>query len=346
MHETPEHGENAAPAFARGLSGIVGQDQVVMPLKSALLAGRPHHAYLFDGPEGVGKRTTALALAATLNCTNRPEVGGACGACLSCQKIQAGTHPDVLFPSMEAAGLANEIEQVLSRLRFPPFEGLSHVVILDPADQLTIPTAMTAANRLLKTLEEPLPQTQFVLCATCGSGLLETIRSRCLRLRFVPLPDEAILSALTQKHVGLSLDLREHVVALSQGSLGRAQRLLREPEAMENRQRASETLFSAALSGRVQAMCQVAAEVGQDREEAVEVLDLLWLKLHRHLRDVAKQNQLADSPPLSESLRLLRETQTAIRRYTSAPLSLERLLRLLSPRLQHNAARYGLEGAQ
>jgi len=337
MQTAPETAQLSAPPYLRGLAGIVGQDAVVSVLRSAMAAGRPHHAYLFDGPEGIGKATTARALAAALNCLAPPRVGDACGSCEACSKLQSGSHPDFMVVSMELAGLADEIERLLRRLAYPPFEGRAQVVLIDPADQLTAPTALVAANRLLKTLEEPRPDTHFVLVSTCASGLLQTIRSRCQRLRFMPLSDAVIEQALLANH-SLDPKVTQSVVALSQGSIGRAVRCAQDPETLERRQREAESLLTAARGGRAGDICQRASEIGADRDEAVEVLELLWLRLHGDLR----RHGLSGSLPLvqrtADALRVIRETQTAIRRYTSAPLSIERLGRHLHAALLRGTA--------
>jgi DNA polymerase-3 subunit delta' len=328
MQTEAETAQFGAAPYLRGLDGIVGQDAVVAVLRSAIAAGRPHHAYLFDGPEGVGKATTARALMAALNCQAPPRAGDACGRCESCSKVGSGSHPDLIIVTMELAGLADEIERLLKRLTFRPVEGRAQVILIDPADQLTAPTALVAANRLLKTLEEPRPDTHFVLVSTCASGLLQTIRSRCQRLRFVPLADEVIAQTLMTQF-SLEEAMAKSMTALSQGSLGRAVRCAQDPETLQRRQREAEELLTAARGGRAGDICQRASEIGADRDEAVEVLELLWLRLHGDLRRHGLAGALPLAQKTAEALRVVRETQTAIRRYTSAPLSIERLGRHL-----------------
>ena len=119
-----------AVAAAAGLRGVRGQPRVVEVLRSALVAGRPHHAYLFDGPAGTGKATTARALMAALNCQAPPAVGDACGECESCLKLSTGSHPDLILVDMTLAGLADEIEKLVRRLQFPPFEGQVQLVLI------------------------------------------------------------------------------------------------------------------------------------------------------------------------------------------------------------------------
>jgi DNA polymerase-3 subunit delta' len=330
----------------RGLFGVRGQPAVVAALQKALAAGRPHHAYLFDGPEGVGKATTARALMAALNCQGRPggvagaageadpgaalPPGAACGECESCSKLRSGSHPDFITMDMTLAGLADEVERLLRRLQYPPVEGRAQLILIDPADVLTAPTAQTAANRLLKTLEEPRAQTHFVLVTTAATALLSTIRSRCQRLRFTPLPDEVVHSELTHTF-GIGEELAGGVVKLAQGSLGRALRYVQDQEGLTKRQQLATELYLAAQSGRAGRIVAAAADAGSDRDEAQELLELLWLRLHGELRVAAQRPEVRDSGAvrLLAALRSVRDAQGAIRRYTSAPLALERMARQL-----------------
>lgn len=317
-----------------GLAGIAGQDRVTSVLMAAMRHGRPGHAYLFDGPEGVGKATCARALFASLNCLEPPSLGAACGVCSSCSKLAAGTHADLIYFDMTLSGLADEADRVIRRLQFPPFEGKVQMVIFDPADQFTAPTAVTAANRLLKTLEEPRPATHFVLITTAASSLLQTLRSRCQRLRFAPLSDAAVATALREQHGAAEEDLAA-VVKLAQGSLGRACRYLQDREQLGKFARGAADLYEAAAEGRAPRLVEVASEIGADREQALEVLDFLWLRLHDELRSIVDRESTSGhgTPRRAErllgGLRAIRSAQQAIRGYTAAPLSLERMLRNL-----------------
>ncbi len=330
-------GETVAPRpELRGLSGIVGQPRVTAVLLAALTRGRPHHAYLFDGPEGVGKATCARALFAALNCLQPPALGSACGTCTSCSKLGSGTHPDFIVFDMTLSGLAEEAERVIRRLQYPPFEGRVQMVLFDPADQFTAPTAVTAANRLLKTLEEPRPATHFVLVTTAASSLLPTLRSRCQRLRFSPLGDAELATVLREQH-GAGDEELGAVLKLAQGSLGRGLRYLQDREQLGRFAQAATELYEAAQEGRAARLIEAAGEAGADREQALEVLDLLWLRLHDDLRGQLDGADLHGVSPRGErllaALRAVRTAQQAIRGYTGAPLSLERMLRHLQPAL-------------
>jgi len=166
------------------LGQIRGQPRVVELLRRAMAQDRVPHAYLFTGPAGAGKYTTALALAAAMNCERAP--GEGCGACGPCERIAAGVHPDV--QTLERQGPSQTIpievirKQVIPALGLPPHEGRARFYLIEEATSLLDP----AANALLKTLEEPPARTHFVLCTGSPGELLPTIRSRCQRIIFQP----------------------------------------------------------------------------------------------------------------------------------------------------------------
>jgi DNA polymerase III subunit delta' len=231
---------------------VRGQDAAVQTLKRALTSGRVHHAYRFEGPEGVGKQLAAMAFAQALVCETDGALGCAqCSAChraitLSEQEPCVPLHPDVILvgrgiypPSLvgssEATGIG--VEQirrvVLARAGYPPHEGRALCVIVRAAEELTL----QAANALLKTLEEPTARTHFVLVSSRPNRLLDTVRSRTLAVRFAPLPDPLVEAMLSER--GLS----PGVAPLAQGSMALALEL-----AEEERVRERDAFISAALS--------------------------------------------------------------------------------------------------
>src|SRR5512136_168368 len=190
-------------------SEIIGQDRAVDALRAALRRGGLHHAYLFAGPEGVGKGMAARLLAQAANCER--DDGDACGACPPCRKIARGVHPDVLIVERERdmarAGrwepkggrtpsrdiVVDQVRELVDRrLSLRRFEGRRRVVVVDPADAMN----PQAQNAILKTLEEPPPDTTLVLVASGADALLPTVRSRCLRLAFSPLPEAMLVERL------------------------------------------------------------------------------------------------------------------------------------------------------
>ena len=205
------------------LKDILGQQPVVSFLRQALQSEQMPHALLFIGSEGVGKGTTALALAQALNCQNRQPDQDSCGHCPSCRLFAAGSHPDfwLIKPeNLEAAQPQIKIEQIRELRRqvgFRPLAGNWRVVLLKPAETMN----EAAANALLKTLEEPPEGNIFILTAIGERDLLPTIVSRCRRLTFGAIP-QAILMQELQSRRHLSPEQASLVAVMNYGSLGHA----------------------------------------------------------------------------------------------------------------------------
>jgi DNA polymerase III subunit delta' len=317
------------------LADILGQDQALTVLRRAISARKLAQAYLFSGPAGVGKVTTAVALAAALSCEQTP--GEGCDDCPSCSKIARGLHPDLLLVAPDGAQIKiDQVRALEQHLGYPPHEGRYRVIVLDGADQLNI----HAANALLKSVEEPRPSTLFVLVSSATHRLAPTLVSRCQRIRFAPIDAAAVLSILEREGVGDEAQQRE-AAALSGGSAQRALRLL-EGEHLGLIQRMTAALLQAAGSSSVLPLFEAAADAGKDRLELVEVLDYLrvWLRdllLVRegleqgrvlnadHLQRLRDEAQLLDRHAILRRLRAVDEAQAALRGNVQPALALENL---------------------
>ena len=174
---------------------VIGQDHVTHTLSKEIAEGRVAHAYLFAGPRGTGKTTTARLLAKALNCPNREAASEPCGTCTSCTAVAGASSMDVL--ELDAAS-HNKVEDIrdlrASVSTVASVGGAKRVFILDEAHMLT----KSASNALLKTLEEPPDHVHFVLATTEPYRLLDTIRSRSQRFDFHLIPTELIAD-----HLGL-----------------------------------------------------------------------------------------------------------------------------------------------
>ena len=213
---------------------VVGQEPIERTLKNAIAQDKVSHAYLFCGPRGTGKTTTARLLAKALLCQAgpTPEPDGTCEDCLL---IAEGTHPDVYeLDAASRTGVENVREEIISRVQFAPTHGRSKVYIIDEVHMLST----AAFNALLKTLEEPPSHVVFVLCTTDPQKVPETIHSRCQRFDFRRIAPESMVSRLGAiciaegvEFEGEALDLIAH---RAEGGLRNALTSLEQIIAFEN----------------------------------------------------------------------------------------------------------------
>jgi DNA polymerase-3 subunit gamma/tau len=171
---------------------VVGQQHIERTLRNAVAEGSVAHAYLFTGPRGTGKTTTARLLAKALLC-ERGLTGEPDGTCQQCLAVAEGTHPDVReIDAASNTGVDNVREEIIGRVQFAPTLGRYKVYIIDEVHMLSA----AAFNALLKTLEEPPPNVVFVLCTTHPHKVPETIHSRCQRFDFRRISVEEIADRL------------------------------------------------------------------------------------------------------------------------------------------------------
>jgi len=172
---------------------VVGQDPVTRTLRNALASGRVAHAYLFTGPRGVGKTTTARLLAKALACTARTGTE-ACGACPSCQDFVSGAPVDVMEIDAASNTSVDDIRTLRENVKYAPARGRFKVYIVDEVHMLS----GAAFNAFLKTLEEPPAHVVFVLATTDPKKIPPTVLSRCQRFDFRPIPPELLAASLTR----------------------------------------------------------------------------------------------------------------------------------------------------
>ncbi len=242
---------------------IIGHQKQLALLRAGLTSGRLHHAYLFTGPEGIGKRTVATALAKAIHCERRS--GDFCGECVNCARIADGNHPDVRIveplSDKKEIGIP-QIREIEREINLRSFTGKRKIVIIDPAALLN----PAAQNALLKTLEEP-PQASLIVLIAAGVGaLLPTLRSRCLRLAFAPLARREIAAHLQKAHAK-SAEEADFLAALGLGSLGAALGL--DDAALTEKRSAWVEMLGAIDGGNFYAAVAAAEELAGNRDEAL-----------------------------------------------------------------------------
>jgi len=224
-----------------GFGEIKGQEKAIRLLRRSLEDGRLAHAYLFHGPEGVGKELTARNFAKLLNCSS-PRNGDACDRCVSCRSVQKGSHPDLIwlrprgkariipigdYPQSEGG----TVRGLRNALGMKPYMGKWKVGIIAEAHALQ----RDGANALLKTLEEPPSHTVILMITSRPDMLLPTILSRCQAVRFEAMP-QAVLAEMLRSEYSLDEAEAALISRLTGGRMGEAIRFVRQGRAAEARE--------------------------------------------------------------------------------------------------------------
>jgi DNA polymerase-3 subunit delta' len=326
------------------LRTIAGHARLLSLLSRVIARDSMPPAVLMAGPAGVGKRLTAVAVAQALNCLQpRSSVEferDACGDCASCRRIVRGVHPDVIVvePGESGSIKIEQLRDVIDRSQYRPFEGRRRVVIIDEADA----AGPDAQSALLKTLEEPPSASVFILVSSIPDALLQTVLSRCPRLRFGPLTPAEVARVLIQEHGYAEHDARA-AAADAEGSIGRALEL-RSDDVTEARDAAQRVLEETARNNDPVRRIGLARDLTEGKGTPAEERNRLAVRLRSLgslLRDVGIIASRADRGMLAnadlekqlEKLSSSYDADRSLRAYAAVDRALTALDRNASPKV-------------
>ncbi|CAG35513.1 DNA polymerase III subunit delta' [Desulfotalea psychrophila] len=266
-------------------SQVLGQQRAKQIVARAIEADRVPHAYLFKGPDGVGKKLFARGVAAALNCRER-QGAFACGHCVSCRKLLSGNHPDytVVQPDKGAIKI-DQVRSLCRDLSFPPYESPVRVVVLEDVHTMR----REAANSLLKTLEEPPQNNVLILTAESSCEILTTISSRCQVVSFYPLTENEVSTALQGKELPPLAENEQGLLArLAEGSPGKML-LLSTTAVLPVWKKAQKLFIDPALQGdaEIGAWLQCAEEIALLKEDMTYFFAILRLMIRDHLLNLS-----------------------------------------------------------
>lgn len=322
------------------LSSVRSQETAVQVLRRAVAGNSVHHAYLFEGPSGVGKELAALGLAQALVCENRkPGESDACGTCSACVRTHVTEdgvtkHPDITFlerglyeptrigrrtPESQDISIDQVRTLVLARAAFGPHEGRAKVFIVRRAEEL----GTSAANALLKTLEEPGDKTHFILLSAQAADMLPTVRSRTMRVRFGSLPEATVKALLVEQ--GKDPEVAARAAALAGGSMTEAV-ISADPELLAERDAfVSQVLLAIAKGDRGRGY-ELAEQAKKDKVRLDADLNALARALHLRLRaEAAKDARPANAERIAEAFGMVTEAVTDLSGNNSPQLVVETL---------------------
>lgn len=312
---------------------MIGHAWAVDLLSGHIARSQERHAYLITGPQGLGRRTLALRFAQGLNCQQPSVAGQPCRHCSTCKRIEAMQHPDLAVVEAEHVGEVLRIDQVRElqhTLALAPYEARYRVALILRFEE----AHASAANAMLKTLEEPPPQVVILLTANSSESLLPTIVSRCEVIRLRPLSVEETSRGL-QNIKGLTAENAEKLARISGGRPGYALRLAAQPQLLEQRQLFIQDMLRLLASSRRERFAFAVGRVN-DKDELRNELQV-WLTLWRDILIYSSGiSDLLYNPDYGEPLKFLANDlgmRTAQFYVNSIEATIDRIDHNVNPRL-------------
>ncbi len=253
------------------LDRIVGHKDIIEHMQSSIKNNRVNHAYILDGPKGIGKMTLARAFAKTLNC----EKGGTipCGSCISCKTFDENNNPDIIYLTHKTAGITVDDvrEQIVKNIVLKPYRNRYKIFIIADAHKMNT----AAQNAFLKSLEEPPSYGIFILLSENSSNFLATVLSRCVVFKLRPVPYDAAARYISQVK-GIEYDDAVLYSRYSMGNIGKAIELIDSSEFRELRDKSAEIALQIEDADMIR-LYDIIDGIKEDRERLVRMLEIIYM---------------------------------------------------------------------
>lgn len=273
-------------------SGIVGQKNIIRIIKSSIKQNKVGHAYIFNGPKGIGKKTIAKIFAHMLLC-DKPNENGGCGKCISCRLAENNNNPDFfIIESQDSSISVNNIRNMQRDIIVKPLYSNRKVYLIIDGEKMTV----QAQNCLLKTLEEPPVYAVIILTTSNCDALLDTVRSRCTNYDFVKNTRQEVCKALEVK-LGNKLNNLEFIAQYSDGIIGTALELAVSDKFLPLREKTIEIVLEIETTTSSKSfldICKFFTENKDDIDTILNIMLLVYRDLIVFLVD-GKENMLINS---------------------------------------------------
>lgn len=251
---------------------IVGHREIIEHLQSSIKNDRVNHAYIFDGPDGIGKMTLARAFAKTLNC----ERGGIepCCSCISCKTFDEDNNPDIIYVTHKTVNIAVDDvrEQIVKNIALKPYKNRYKIFIIADAHKMNT----EAQNAFLKSLEEPPSYGIFILLSENTNNFLVTILSRCITLRLKPLPYD-IAAEYISRTMNISYDEALLYARYSMGNIGKAREYILSEEFRELRDKSIDTAISLENADMIGMYDIIESLKDENRARLGQMLEIIYM---------------------------------------------------------------------
>lgn len=313
---------------------IIGHEDIKRYFSKAIKSEKVSHSYIFEGPEGIGKKSIAQAVAKSLLCQGEDKP---CGKCKACLLLEAGNHPDLIYVEKDnkTTKIDTVREKLVKNMDVKPYQGPYKIIVVTEADTLTI----EGQNAMLKTIEEPPSYGIVILITQNLAKLLPTIKSRCIHLRFSPLPYQDILEYLAPYQ--LSERQTEIYAQFAEGSIGIAKKLIEDESFLEDRKKGVDLLLKLQKADLMNMYDLV--KVICDEKEFISSMLHFWLLWYRDLAVLKAtgnenlyyldyQSHLLDMSSkltyntIDKHIKLIKNAQTQINQNIYATFVIENLL--------------------